>query len=455
MLEQTLSMARKSHVPRIENVGSAEHGEWTESPNPDDAERLIAANRFLETANAIFSKAYTPNDLKATYYIDDTGHRGDIWRFDSKDGVLSGALAVEKLAFLSADCINESTDALHETLRAAAASGKEFRYWEVLDVTDAVNRIAALLGGTVSDAENRGGSGRHDATNGWMIKQEVLFALGDGRFCSINIYGDENLTPTTVCVFPDADCAEESVYWRADLERADETVAQLYPNDFREGEPGADDMTREEAIAFFDKLLKKAGFVGVTADEKPEAPTAMFYIDYSGARENYWHIEGSGIALELTSKTGRMLSLSANGRLGSKLGLADIPYEKMGEQRYVDATQALFVALFGKAGVSSVEVNAVYDDHYCTMDPKMADGTEYEIMYQDGLIVEVASFVKIDPNTWASVPEWLEKWKSVDKTTGEITIAGFENGTRRNVPNWLADWVYINNETGEIFAMEW
>jgi len=85
----------------------------------------------------------------------------------------------------------------------------------------------------------------------------------------------------------------------------------------------------------------------------------------------------------------------------------------------------------------------------------MADGTQYEIMYQDGLILEAGSYFKIDPNTWPSVPEWLQEWTKVDEATGEITITGFENGTWKIVPNWLADWVYKNNETGEIFAKEW
>jgi hypothetical protein len=89
----------------------------------------------------------------------------------------------------------------------------------------------------------------------------------------------------------------------------------------------------------------------------------------------------------------------------------------MGGQDYIDATRALFTALFGEGSVKDVMVNAVYDYHYCTVDPVMADGTAYEIMFQDGLIVEATFF------------------SSQEKS-------GF--GTD---PNWAADWIYKNNET--------
>jgi len=454
-LSRNLELARKLVVPRTENILSSERGTWEIKENPDEAQLRSAAEHFLQIANEIFTKTYTPDDLKTTYYIDQTGYRADVWRFDSTDGVLSGAVEAKTLAFLSADCLNEPSDQVHESIAKENSDGDAYLLLENLDISPAAVRIAGILGGTAENLSERGGSGRDGAIQGWMIQEEMLFSLGEGKYCDINVFGDENLTPTTVCVYPDADCAEEGVFWRADLQRVEGAAKLLYPQDFRAGEPGADDMKQETAIAFFNKLIEVAGFSELVASETVQEPTATFMVDHSGARENYWLIEGNGVSLELTSKTGRMLSLTANGTLGSKLGLGDIPYEKMGEKEYTDATQKLFVALFGKDAVKGVEENAVYDDHYCTMDPIMSDGTQYEIMYQDGLIVEVSSFYKIDPNTWVSVPDWLQDWTSVDAKTGEISITGFENGTWKIVPNWIADWVYRNNETGEIFAMEW
>jgi len=288
-----------------------------------------------------------------------------------------------------------------------------------------------------------------------MVNREVFFPLGDGRYCGVSVFGDANLTPTTVCVYPDEDCGDESVFWRADLEMTDGASKLLYPQDFRTGSPSADDMTEAQAIDFYNKLISLTGRSDLAENAKPEEPKATFYVDHSGARENYWHVEDGIISFDLTSKTGHMLNLSANGNLGKQLGLTDIPYENMGDDAYIKATKDLFSGLFGKDAVQLMAVNPVYDDHYCTIDPFMADGSSYEIMYQDGLIVDATFLCSSDPNRWTSVPDWLQKWAKTDPKTGVITVQGIESGRDRYVPNWLADWVYINNETGEIYAMEW
>ena len=444
-LAQTLERARKFPVPYMEDIGFTERGTWEILTSPDDAERLNAANRFLETANAIFSTKYTQSDLAATYYTDKTGFRSDVWRFDSKDGKLSGALDAKSLAFLSADCLNEPADALHASM---ANGGK-------VDVGDTVKRVATLLGGSVIGSDSRSGFSSKDATNGWMIKRDLLVSLNDGRYFAICIFGDEKLTPTTVCVYPDEDCGNENVFWRADLEQTEGASKLLYPQDFREGTPGADDMTEAQAIDFYNKLISLAGRSGLAENAKSEEPKATFYVDYSGARENYWHVEDDFISFDLTSKTGHMLNLSANGTLGKKMGLTGIPYENMGGDAYLKATHELFTGLFGKDAVQLMAVNAVYDDHYCTIDPFMTDGSSYEVMYQDGLIVDSTFLSSTDPSRWTSVPDWLKKWAKTDAKTGAITVEGMESGNDRYVPNWLADWVYVNNETGEIYAMEW
>ena len=449
-LSKTLRSARRYIVPHIEGIVFNIRGEWERQKTFNDSERLTAAKRFLETANAIFSTNYTPDDLDAFYYVDQSGNRPDIWRFDSKEGTLAGALNAETLAFLSADCINEPSDQLHESLLSGRSDGSKIDP-NKLDLSALTGRIAKLFGGMVENLDGRGGYSSENATAGWMIKKGVIFWLGDGRYCAINAYGDENLTPTTVCIYPDEDCAIENVFWRADLEQAENVAKLLYPQDYRAGAPGADDTTLQEASTFFYQLFDTAGYIHFAANEKPKEPNATFYADYSGVRENYWHLEGEGVSFDLTSKTGRMLNLKANALLGSKLGLGDIPYEKMGEKEYVDSTRELLVALFGKDAITSVSVNSVYDDHYCTMDSQMADGTAYEIMFQDGLIVEATSFVYTSANAWTEIPSWLAEWAETDPETGKAFIKGYDSGVTYLGTNWLADWVYINNETGEIF----
>jgi len=450
----TLKEARVFPAPRMEGVVFTERGNWSVKKDLDDAARLTAANRFLETANAIFSKNYTTNDLTATYYIDQTGFRADVWRFDSTDGVLSGALDAKTLAFLSADCLSEPGDALHPSLADPAKNSIRYDYWSTLDPTSAVDRIAGILGGSAQNIKDNGGSGRDNANAGWMIQSELQFQLGDGRFCDAVIYADEALTPTTVCIYPDSDCAQEGVFWRADLEINPNVVQLLSPEDFRKGEPTEGDMTSAEAIALFDKIVEVAGSEDVASGEKPPEPSTEFYVDFSGTRENYWRIEGSGCILELTSKTGRMLSLSSNGNLGTKLGLADIPSEKLGGKEYQDATQALYTALFGKDAVESVSVCNQDNYFVCTMDLFMTDGTLHEVKYDKGRIIKDSVYYRLDPNTWGSVPAWLDQWTSVDETTGKISISGFDNSSWMVTSKWIANGVYINNETGEIFARE-
>ena len=453
-LSTTLRSARRMIIPHIEQIVFTERGEWERQKEYNDAERVAAAEAFLKIANAIFSTSYTPDELTAFYYVDQSGHRPDIWRFDSNDGTLAGAVNAETLAFLSADCINEPADALHESLLSGRTDGSEIDSHD-LDLSALTGRIATLFGGTVQDLDGRGGYSAKNATAGWMIKKGVQFALGDGRYCAINAYADQNLTPTTVCIYPDEDCANENVFWRADLEEVEGVATLLHPQDFRKGEPGPDDKKVEEAYDFFYTLFDAAGFSGLKTGEKPPEPNATFYVDHSGARENYWHIEGNGVSFDLTSKTGRMLNLKANSLLGNQMGLMEISFDQMGGQAYEDATRNLIAALFGDKAITSVSVNAVYDDHYCTMDPIMADGTQYEIMYQDGLIVEATSFVRTDPGYWAEIPAWLTDYAAINPETGRVYIKGLLGGSSHLGTNWLADWVYVNNETGEVFLEQW
>ena len=453
-LKFSIGEARKFPVPRMEDIVFIERGNWKAQVNTDDSKLAVAEDRFLEIANTLFVKSYTADDIVATYYTDQSGFRADVWRFDSEDGVLSGALEAKTLAFLSADCLNVPGDALHSSLAGNAQNVVNLDDWDTLDSSSALKRIAGTLGGTVQNVESVGGSGREKATAGWMIQTELQFQLGDGRYCSVRLYADEALTPTTVCVYPDADCAEEGVFWRADIEQNPNVVQLLSPEDFREGKPAQGDMTREQAIAFFDQVIETAGSEQVATGERPPEPTTKFFVDFSGTRENYWRIEGSGNVLELTSKTGRLIALSSNGNLGTKLGLSELNNEQRNDNAFIDATRTLFSDLFGKNAVESVSICHIdgYSDY--TMDLYMTDGTLHEIAYHNGMIVSDSVYYILDPSKWSSVPAWLEKWESVNESTAEISISGFENGSWMVTPKWIANGVYINNETGEIFARE-
>jgi hypothetical protein len=417
---QALEWARAYVAPRITNLFEEERGDWRIDEEIDPDQKTTAAEAFLAIANPIFATSYTADDMAAIFYIDETGFRGELWRFDSTDGVLSGAVEAGTLNFISADCAITPLDTAHASI--AGAEG-----WDDVDNTfdcsDAAKRVAGILGGAASEIELRGGSTGYVMT-GWSVQRDVMFVLGDGRYCQIGVYGDEDLTTYAVGVYPDADCADEDVFWRADLEHTEDVSVLLNPQDFRKGEPGADDMPVEEAYAFYYSFVNAAGSLGGHNDE-PKEPNATFYVDYSGARENYWHIEGEFVTFDFTCQTKHMLNMEANQKLGNKMELMQISYDDMGGDEYVDATQALFATLYGEENIVKTIVNAVYDYHYCTVDVIMSDDTSYEVMYEDGLIVNAQFFAALDDGGWGTDP------------------------------NWKADWIYVNTETGETFHMDW
>ena len=410
-------------APRIGNTVFTERGTWTVQQTTDNAAALEAQTSFLKIANAVFYTDYTVDDVTAIYYKDETGFRSDLWHIEANDGTLAGAVAAGTYDLISAECKTEVPDALHSSI-ADGVFANEQTGDSNLDSSAAVTRIAGILGESVVQSQASLQSYFNNTPYAWSLQEEVSFQLESGRWCAVIIYGDAALTPFSIGIFPDEDCLNETEYWRADLEWSESAIQLQHPQDFRKGEPGADDMPLADAYAFFYRLVNAAGD-SYGGTEKVKEPNATFYIDYSGARENYWHLEGDNLSFDLTSKTGRMLNLIANSTIGFDLGLLEIPYAQMGNQAYLDATEAFFTALFGEGSVKEVQLNAVYDYHNCTLDPVMADGTSYEIMYRDGLIEQVTALLPIGQGSW------------------------------KVVSNWLADWTYVNVETGETYVQEW
>lgn len=410
---------RASAVPQVNDSYRDARGEWIVLDATETNANALAS--FLEIANSLFDASYAPEQVTVTRYHDNTELRGDVWRIDSADGKLAGAIDVKTGAFLSADYAAEAADALNASY-APSESG-----FFGLDVSAAIDRIlSALHMGSASQKvlTGKGGSSRSKAEEqrGWNVQETYLLDAGEGRFIGFALYGDENLTLRSVGVYPDADCGDEGVFWRADLLWAEGVNAQLHPQDFALGEPLEGDMTQDEAIDLYTRLVEAAGTkAGVSID----TPKLTFYVDGSGARDNYWHIEGALATFNVASHNKNIFQFVSEKKLGYAMGLTDIPYEQMGGAAYESATQKLFEAILGAGSVSRVQANAVYDNHYCTMDPETTDGAWYEIMYEDGLIREITFFPASGQGEWY----WY--------------------------PNWLADWEMVNTETGETFWAEW
>ena len=398
-------------VPRVSSTVFVERGSWALADGVDDAEEAKAA--FLASANPIFNTNYSPDNLTALYYTDETGWREDVWRFDSSDGILAGASKADSLQLISADCKTIPDNGRHEGLLDTGRA-------EVACVP-VLERVAKALGSTTNGSDNSTESSSYSSvTNGFGVQELVYFSLSDGRFASVELFGDEALTIFSVAAYPDLDCMLEHVYWRADLEWDEGVIDLEHPQNFRAGEPGDGDLTRRQALEYYYALVTAAGTADGKTREQFKEPETIFYIDYSGARENYWHIDGEYASMDVASSR-HIFNVIAKQELGSALGLMSRPYSDAQDEPYLVQTQALLEAVLGQGKIVRAEVNAISDGSSCSIYCVAADGAYYDVNYDNG---------------------------KLDYIDYEYSVF---NGCWDLYKNWMADFVYKNLETGETF----
>ena len=398
-------------VPRVSNTVFVERGSWVLSDGANGAEEAKAA--FLASANPIFNTDYTTDNLTALYYTDETGWREDVWRFDSSDGMLSGASEADSLRLISADCKTVPDDGRHEGLLGTGLAETE--------LAPALERVAKALGSTTNGSDNSTEPcGYSGVTNGFGTLELVYFSLSDGRFANVELFGDEALTIYSVATYPDEDCMLEHVYWRADLEWDEGTIDLENPQDFRAGEPGDGDLTRGQALEYYYALVTAAGTADGKTREQFREPETIFYIDYSGARENYWHIDGDYASMDVACSR-HIFNVTAKRELGSALGLVSRPYSDAKDEPYLAQTLALLEAVLGEGKIVRAEVNAISDGASCSIYCVATDGAYYDVHYSNGIL----NYINYN--------------------------YGIYNGGWDLYENWLADYVYVNLETGETF----
>ena len=424
-------------VPMFGGYGDSGRGVWQKREDVDAAlaEQAIAAFvGCVSGPNSVFNGAWKAGELGAVFYADGTGFRDDIWRIQSRENDIVGVLRAEDLSPLILDRAVVPSYELHESIQAAkvenrpegASDGGEI-ITSNYDVQPLAKRIAGALGTEVQSVELSGLEHRTFQPDGVTTKLDILIVLADGRQALALMYGDRNETLEAVAVYPDQACMMEHVYWRVDLSMPGEgNVVLVSPRDFVKGEPGGDDLPEQDAIDFYYRFLKAANSpeaLNGIGDGDVTEPNLTFYVDRSGTRENYWHVEGREAIFNLTSRSGFVMDLiCSEDRVGHGLGLMEIPYERMGGPEYEAATKALLEGMFGPGSVKEVLLNAVYDGHYCTVAGVMEAGPLYECMYKDGLLQQIWYFYS------------LEGWSGMS--------------------GWEADTVYVNLETGETFHME-
>ena len=231
-----------------------------------------------------------------------------------------------------------------------------------------------------------------------------------------------------VAVFPSEQAMFESEYFLADVQYDYSTPA--YPENFVKADPpkGKGVLSELKIFAALTRLYRNLS--GEDLDTRNMKAT--FYRDESGAREDCWKIEGGGFAITVSAYSGNIISFT--GSIPCK-DLKDVPYEQMGGEEYKAATEMIgryWVTSIGTYGgdshdkdVKSIDVNAVYDGHCCTMDIELEDGTWYECYFYDGVLKEMWYFAN-------------ERMFYVGILTG-----------------WVANTVYVNAATGKNFIPDY
>jgi hypothetical protein len=403
-------------APRVGDYDYHERGSWSIVQKVRADEESQAKKAFLDIANVIFYQNYQMNEVTATYYRDDSKVRADVWRIDSTDGSLSGALDAHTLQFISAQCKTIPRALQHESIVSAGKSFDAVTQRSLLDSSSAVSRIATALGATVDLKDYNSYQTSNNRTYGWDITETVQFYLDNGKFCSVLLFGDERLTPYALAVYPDADCFIGGVFWYADRGWKKQTVMLKDPIDFRVGEPNQDDMTYERAKELYSAFLSATGDSETHADH-----VATFYKDYSGARESFWHMSADRLSMNIASKSGHIFDVIAWDGIGLSLNLSAVAFTDSVKTQYENETKRILEAVLGANTITNVSLESISDDIACTLACETKEGARYSVYYSDRTLHSISYYTRSDEEEF-----------------------GFHE-------NWLADYLYIDVETGETF----
>ncbi len=266
-----------------------------------------------------------------------------------------------------------------------------------------------------------------DNNNQWMHEGVYMLTTETDECLAFSYCGDQLWQ---FAVYPNQHAMLECEYFLADIQIDYETPA--YPRNFVKAEPptfGENQMVSDRTIT---SLLYRLYNRLSGQDAKQGDFKATFYRDDSGAREDCWVITGDQFEMTVSAYSHDVIRLDCAVPCEDLLA---IPYEMMGGAEYETVArqigEELMTALgtydgdtHGKA-VKNVDVNAVADGHYCTMDIILEDGTVYELGFEDG-VLKYAEHYANDEFFWVGI------------NTG-----------------WVADTVYVNAATGKKYVPEY
>ena len=400
----------RSIFPRISSTVPHEAKSWKEGDKVEDSLAVEAVTRTGELYEKLLHRTLDLSNLSVTRYVDEKGYRPNILR-----------LTDEKNDFV---CVLRESD-----LSLLIADNGLFAASEWMDAKKDSAAVAEYLGTQVTGKAQDQGSSRDRYGN--VIDVETAYALEDGRWISL-AYTKNTLHG--IQVHEDERCMEESVCLLADITMNPGVVRLVSSacftrgdlNDIAEG-----DMTPAEMEAMYSRFLTAA--LGQRFD--PDDPTKeigyqlapgqlVYYRDDSCYRENYYHIQDTFVIMDIAAKSGYIVRADCSKLYNQQypeLDLRSIDYEHMGGEEYIAYVRNIAEQTWGKENVKSVDVNAVYDGNYCTLDPYRIDGRWYEFCFEGGMLTEIQHYA-----------------------TERIEIMG-----------WGADALYVNTITGEEFYQEW
>lgn len=267
-----------------------------------------------------------------------------------------------------------------------------------------------------------------DNNNQWMHEGVYMLTTDTDECLAFSYCGDQLWQ---FAVYPSQQAMLECEYFLADIQIDYETPA--YPRNFVEaGAPafGEDQMIGDRKITSL--LYRLYNQLSGEEAKKQEDFKATFYRDDSGAREDCWVITGDRFEMTVSAYSRDVIRLDC---VIPCKDLLDIPYDDMGGAEYEAVVRQIGENLFAALGtydgdthgkaVKNVDVNAVADYHYCTMDVYLEDGTVYELGFEDG-VLKYAEHYANDDFFWVGI------------NTG-----------------WVADMVYVNAATGKQYVPEY
>ena len=407
----------KDIFPRITSTYSYQAKTWKEGDTVDEALTDAARKKAKDVFYHLFNDGGDYHDFASATvvrYVDEAGYRENVLRVTGKDNDFVCVLTEKDLGLLIAD----------NAKFPAAASVHE---------KEDAKEVAEYLGTTLGQGK-AGGGGSQDRTGKW-VEQFFGFELSDGRWITLSYTMN---TLHGIQVHQDKYSMQEGVCFQADIRISPEVVHLVAPENFVQGDINdiaEGDMTVEQVKRMYRTLLSAAN--GRAADRRDAEGKTLeeldynlndweitYYLDKSGYRENYYHIHKKElIAIDIAAKSGYIVRAKCDGLYNpdDELKLININYDHMGGPEYLAYVRNIAEQTWGKENVKDVDVNAVYDGNYCTIDAYMTDGRWYEFCFTGGRLMEIQHYA-----TW-----------------------------RCGIMGWGADALYVNTVTGEEFYQEW